>query len=172
MDHVQTRALIEQRCGQVQRIADARRSVSEFGTRLFRILHQLAHRLDPQPGIDHEDMPVGAGDLRHRRKIAQRVERQLLVDGGIDGKRAGRHQQRVAIRRGFRHEVGGNDAVGAGPIVHHELLVHLSAELRRQNACRGVGPARAEANDDANRTHRVFLRRHLRCRSRKRSENQ
>lgn len=41
------------------------------------------------------------GNLRDRCEILDRVERQLLVQRGIDDVAVIRHQQRVSVRRGL-----------------------------------------------------------------------
>jgi len=65
---------------------------------------------------------VGRHD-RHRREILDRVVAYLLQvrhDGHL---RRRRHEQGVAVRLGPRHVVGGDRAIGAGPVVdHHRLL--------------------------------------------------
>jgi hypothetical protein len=68
-------------------------------------------------------------------------------------------QQRVAVFRRVRHEIGGDVAAGPAPVLDDELLAEQPAERlcehARGNIARGAG---TKANDDAHRPRRIGLR--------------
>jgi hypothetical protein len=67
--------------------------------------------------MHHDHEPARIGDMADRREIAQRVVGKLAVDRGIDGVRARRDQQRIAVGNRARDELGADDVVCAGAIV-------------------------------------------------------
>jgi hypothetical protein len=79
--------------------------------------------------------------LRDRRKIAQRVVRQVLFHDVIDGERARRHEQRVAVRRRAGRRLRADDGARAGPVVDDEGLAHRLRESLPEQARDGVGAA-------------------------------
>ena len=73
-------------------------------------------------GVDHlrvHGEHVGDVDQRRdRREVGLDVERQLLVERGVDAVRGrGAEQEGVAVGLGLRHGLGGDVAAGAGPVV-------------------------------------------------------
>src|SRR5262249_43242987 len=81
----------------------------------------------------------------------------LPVDARIDGERRRCMQQRVAVGRRLRHEIGADDAVRSRSVIYHEILAGLERKLLRDDACGRVRAARAEADHDAHRPARVAL---------------
>jgi hypothetical protein len=69
-------------------------------------------------------------------------------------------EQRVAIVRRVRDEIGRDVAAGAAAVLHHELLAENSRERLREHArgdvARGAG---AKADDDAHRARGICFRR-------------
>src|SRR5262249_61302598 len=98
-------------------------------------------------------------EQRDRREVLDDVVSEIGRDGGIDGVGDGALQQRVAVVRRMRHEIGGDVAAGAAAVLDDELLAELLAERLRQHArgdvARGAG---TEADDDAHRPRRIALR--------------
>ena len=85
--------------------------------------------------------------LRHQRQRDQfggRIERQVFVERHVDRhRRRCRHQQRVAVRRGFRDRVRSDVGAGARTVLDHdrfaEPFLQLLAEQARQE-CRSRPP--------------------------------
>ena len=96
------------------------------------------------------------GKLRHhrdRRKRLLHVERQLLVEIGIDGMRGGRrHQQRVAVGIAVGDEGRADVGAGAGLVDDGERLLERGGILIRHHARQDVGVAAGrERHDDLRR---------------------
>ena len=68
-------------------------------------------------------------------------------------------QQRVAVRRGLGHVLGGDDGAGAGLVLHQHWLAQALAQLLRHDQAREdvVAAAGPEADDDADRLRREAL---------------
>ena len=58
----------------------------------------------------------------HRRKVAQRIVRQFLVQARISGVPDGVHEQRVAVGIRFGNDSRRHDSVRAWTIIDHHLL--------------------------------------------------
>ncbi|MBI2297250.1 MAG: hypothetical protein HYU76_14725 [Betaproteobacteria bacterium] len=92
---------------------------------------------------------------RDGRVVLHRVVREVRDDHGIDRERAARaHQQRVAVGRRLRHQVGADVAAASPPVVHHDGLpedfaqrgpddaggdVHVAARRIRHDQADGAG---------------------------------
>ena len=75
-----------------------------------------------QFGIDDHDIGRDR-DLAHRGEVALDVVRQLRTHSRVDSMRARvADDQRVAIGRRLGHDVGTDDASGAGMILDKDLL--------------------------------------------------
>src|SRR2546425_6034286 len=73
------------------------------------------------------------------REILDWIVGHLLVEPGIDRmRRHRRHQQRVAVRRRFRDDIGADIAARAGPVLHHEWLSEQLRHSRTHDACDGI----------------------------------
>src|SRR5262249_61283200 len=80
-------------------------------------------------------------------------------DDGVDGIGDGALQQRVAVVRRVRNQIGGDVAAGAAAVLDDELLTELLAERLREHARGDVaGGAGGKTDDDAHRPRRVALR--------------
>ena len=96
---------------------------------------------------------------RDRRKVLFRVVRQLLEETGIGDEVIGHHEQRVAVRRRLRREIGGNDGPRARPVVDDDLLAPVVGQLGRDGARHHVGKAaRREADEKTQWPVRILLR--------------
>src|SRR5713226_5694188 len=57
----------------------------------------------------------------------------------------------MAVRRGFRHDLARNGALGAGSVIHHYRLAESLGERLRDKAGDGVrGPSGGKRHDNAN----------------------
>src|SRR5262245_48323793 len=65
----------------------------------------------------------------------------------------------MAVGRGTRHELGGDDAAGTRNVLHHERPAEAFRELRREHPPQDVRVAtRGRRGDQADRLRRVILR--------------
>jgi hypothetical protein len=94
----------------------------------------------------------------------------LLYRKWIHDERAvDRHQQRVAVGRGLRDDLGADDGVGARPVVDDDLLAQIFAHLLADEAAEEIGgAARRERNDERDLARRIGLG--GRCRNEKRQQ--
>ncbi len=143
---------------QVQRRARPARTEVEGAGLLLGERHQFLEVLRRifRRAADHE---LRRDHHRHRDEVLDRVERQLRVERRHAGHRAGEHQQRVAVGRRFRDQVGAKIAAGAGPVVDDDRLLHQLlhplADLLGEQADAAARPIR---HDDADGVARIVLR--------------
>lgn len=107
--------------GQMLRRADAGGAVGHRLGSCARGGDKVGGRLHGMAGIGGKD----EGILRQHAdegEAVQRIERQRLVDCGIDGVAADDEQQRVAIGHGAGYLRRGGGAAGARPRLHHNVL--------------------------------------------------
>jgi hypothetical protein len=110
---------VEQMAGQMARSPDPSRSKAErvcLGVR-----NQFRDGLYRNRRIDLDDIGHThyAGD---RCRVADEIEAEMLVEGGIAGDRRRDHEKRVAISRGLDDGFGADIAPGARPVFDNELL--------------------------------------------------
>ena len=93
------------------------------------------------------------------REIAHRIVGHLLVEARIDGVgRHRRHQQRVAVGRGFCDHIGADVAARAHLVLDDELLAEKLAHTRAHDARDRIGrTAGGKRNHHADRSRRIFL---------------
>ena len=107
----------------------------------------------------HHQQQVRIVDRRHRHEVLHQRERLFRDQRFVDRVGVRHHQQRVAVRRRFRHEVGADDRAGAGAVLDDERLsqrlLQLLAEIARVDVGRAAG---AERHDDAYRFRGISLR--------------
>src|SRR5262245_19919837 len=70
----------------------------------------------------------------HRRDIADEIERELVVERGVDRVGRGDPEQRVAVGRGAHHHFGGNVGIGARPVLDHDRLAEPLSQPLAQEA--------------------------------------
>src|SRR3954447_8800745 len=68
-------------------------------------------------------------DACYRHNVADEVERQLLVECGVDGVEVTDAEQRVPVRRSIRDRLRREIAAGAGPAFDHEWLPELFRQM-------------------------------------------
>jgi hypothetical protein len=106
----------------------------------------------------------GAGEQRHRRKVAQRIDLSVRQRRDIHRQRLRGEQQRVAIVPGLGDGNRGDIAARARFVLDHHRLMPALAKLLPEQARENVGrSADAEGDDDA---HAAFGKRRLRQRGR------
>ena len=130
---------------------------------------QLLHRL--RPGLaGHRQHRHGLGRGGDRREIVDRIVGQRLVEVLVHHQRGvDRHQQRVAVRRGFRHLLRPDHGVAAGPVVDDHRLAPVLVHPLRQQPCGDIGrSAGRERHDDVDRAMGIVFRSILRGRGRER----
>jgi hypothetical protein len=98
-------------------------------------------------------------DLGDRDEVLQRTVRELGVVVRVDRHRADvAEQETVAVGAGPDRDFHADVAGGAGPVVHHHLLLEELGHRRLDDAADGVrSPARSERHDHAYRPGRVFV---------------
>src|SRR6185369_12233240 len=76
----------------------------------------------------------------------------------VDAVRGTDHEQRVAVGRGSRAELGGDDLTAAAAIIDHDLTFECFAELGRYQTPDDVTrSARRRGNDKPYRARRIGL---------------
>ena len=140
--------------------ADAGRSVGNRSCGLLADLDQLGERTGGKARM-HRDQVRGGGDQPDRIEVLARVIAEVLHQAGRRAdRRAGDHQQRVAIGRGLGDRTGRNRAAGAAAIVDDDLLAERLAHLVGNAARGGAGAAaRGERDHQGDRARGVALRR-------------
>ena len=120
----------------------------------------------------HHQHQREASHPRHRREVLHRVVAHVLHQER-DGRkrRVGRHQQRVAVRRGVRGVECGQRAVRARAVLDDDGLLERDAERLGDHAAdRVAGAAGAEHGDEGDRLARIVVgaqRRAEQCRRRR-----
>ena len=148
----------EQHRGKMLRAAGAVRGIGEPARVRARGGDEVLHRAIAACRVDDQHVRL-VRDLHHRREVAHRVVRQLIVQARVDAVRADAAQHDgVAVGRRFRSELGADDAVGAGAILHHHRLAERAAELRADLAPDHVVVAAGGIRHDrADRLRRIAL---------------
>ena len=140
--------LLEQFAGQVDRRAAARRAERDLAGIGLGIRHQLLDGLERLRRIGHQQVRHQR-HARERGEILDRIEPQFRVQALVDGVGADRaHEDRVAIGRGARHELGADIAAGAGAVVDDDRLAKVLADELPQHARQDVGGAAGRERDD------------------------
>jgi len=146
--------------GEVEPVADAGRAERDLAVGAARQRDQLLHRAHRQAGIDSQNIGFGDREIAHGLEVANYIERQLFVEARIDHERARRHQERVAVRRRFRHRLRAENAVRAGPVLDHEGLSGLSGKLLANDAADHIGRAAGgKGHDHPHRLTGILRRR-------------
>jgi len=96
---------------------------------------------------------------RDRREIANGVVRKLWLQAWIDRVRHGRQQDRVAVRRCFRDEIGPDDLSAAATIIDDDRLPDRLADFVCDTTGDDVGRSAGRVgNDQPDRTRGIRLR--------------
>ncbi len=120
--------------------------------------HEVSQRFDRQLGIDHQDVRVGGGH-GDRREIPDGIVMQVLVDGRIDGDRAGlAEQERVAVGFRLRHHLGAEDRACAAAVLDHDRLADRFPDALGDDARHRIrAAARRIGNDELDRPRRIIV---------------
>ena len=117
---------------------------------LARVREQLGSRLHRQRGRHHQHERQRP-HARDRHEVADGIVREPVEQmriGPVSG--VGRHEQRVAVRRTPRDQLGGNLPERARAILHDDLLAQALGQRLREHPPGGIGPAaRRERHDEA-----------------------
>src|SRR5262245_63832095 len=97
MDHVDPGHHFEQFAGDMDRRADAARSVADLAGIGLHIADELGNGLRRERWIYLHDKGV-ADDARDRCDVADEVETELIVERGVDRVRRRDEEQRVTVR--------------------------------------------------------------------------
>jgi len=118
--------------------ARARARIIERAGRGFGARDQIRNRADA--GIRaHEQHVWRVDQFADRRKVLQRIVRQVLVDRRIDGNGGRGEQQRVAVRLCTRCDGHAGIAAPAAPVVHDHRLTERFLQTDRNDAGNDVG---------------------------------
>ena len=130
----------EKQRAQVTRRTDSRGPHRELSGLGLRCLHEFPHRFHRQRGMYDEDAGRGCY-LRDRREIVDRVVRQLWIQSRVDRVAAAHQNDRVAVRRGLRRDVGPDRAASPGAVVGDDFLglVELAGAALRIAAAQVAG---------------------------------
>jgi hypothetical protein len=88
-----------------------------------------------------------ARDRRHRRKVAQRIDPELLVERHVDRHRRGGDQQRVAIRRRFRHMLLRDVGPGTRTVLDDHRLAKVFGKPEGEQARVDIDPTAGRESD-------------------------
>jgi hypothetical protein len=88
--------------------------------------------------MNHHDVRE-ADDAGDRRRVAQEVVVQLLVERRIDGVRGRNQQERISVRRRVDHRLGRDIGAAAGAAFDDDRLAEPLGEPLGDQARRDVG---------------------------------
>jgi hypothetical protein len=152
--------LLEQLHREMLRAAVPRRGVIELPRMLPGEVEKLAQGLRRQLRIDEQREPAGR-DQRDRHEALHRIERELPAERRVGAERGRREEQRVAVRRALRDELGADVAGRAGTVVGDDAdlpaLAEPSAQGPRQDIRAGPGRVRHDDLDGAARVDARLL---------------
>ena len=112
------------------------------------VVDQFLHGLGRNGGVDQQRKRQLA-HARHGREILDGVVLQALDQPGVGRVRGvGGHEQRVAVRLGLGHMVGGDLGIGAGLVVHDHGLLEPLAQPGSHHARHGIGSTAGRERHD------------------------
>ena len=159
VDDVDASGALQELGAEVQRRADAGRTIRELPGIGFGISDHLREGLERRIVADSKHVEAGdRGD--DWLEILLRIEWQRAVEARHVGDTAVCKEERVAIGRRLRDCVHANDAPRATAVVDHDRLAEADLQRRREHARDGTDrSAGSEGNDETNGFVRVVLRR-------------
>ena len=116
----------------------------------FGLRQKIGEGLDGGLGVRSERLR--RGDRQGDGRQALRGEALGLVERVVDRQRCGRHQDRVAIRRGDGHMARGDIAARALHVLRDDLLAQALAEPGADDARDAIGEAPGGIADDQRNT--------------------
>ena len=145
---------------EVLRAAIAGRPVAHGFRPGFRHRHQIRNGSHRRIGVDHDHQGHDA-DQPDRGEIPGGVVVQLPVEPRVDGqRRAGGHQQRVAVGRRAGHQRSTHAAAGARLVLDDDRAAEQGRHLAGQQAAEDVGRAAGcVGHDDGDGTLRLSQQR-------------
>ena len=144
--HVDAGQHLEQFARHVDRGSVAGRRHVELAGIGLGVGDQLGNGLDRQRGMHQHDVGE-ANDARDRLHLLHEIERQLVVERGVDRIRRRDQQQRVAVRRGAQHLLGGDIGAAARPVLDHEGLPEFLRKPLPHQARRHIRRAAGGVSD-------------------------
>ena len=157
MQHFYSAGLLEQFHAEMTGAAGGNRRIVQLSGTCLCIRNEFAHRTHRQ--LRRCDQHLWRRDhLRHGREVFERVIRQLRHQQRQGNELARRaKQQRVAIGRRARDELGSDDATAACAVVDDHLLANRFLQFTCDCASNEIGrPTRRIGNDQPQRLGRVF----------------
>ena len=144
---LQPRHAFEQHHVDVARAAKPDRGVVQLAGLRPRMRHHLRQRLEWRRRRNHENLvrQAIAADRREVLHVVGQLGQDVRIDG--EGLHAG-GEQRVAVRRGFRDQIGGDLRGAAGAVLNDDWLAPQRAEPRRDRARDVVHRAAGRIRDD------------------------
>jgi hypothetical protein len=144
--------------GEMLRGADAGGAEGELAGLRAGERGEFGHALCRDIIVDDQNVG-GEAELRDRREILDRVERQLRVEARMDDERpGGTEQERVAVGRALGDALGRHVAARAGHVLDHNRLAPGFGKLVADHPRNDVGgTAGHEADQDAQRLVGIAL---------------
>ena len=151
--------------------AVAARGVGEGWIRFLCVLDELGECLHGKGRIDGQHEHV-RGHARHRRQVAPHIDRHALIYVRIDHEDAVLSQQQsVAIGRRLRDQLGGDVAVCARVVLHHDCLSERMSQFFGEDTRHHIRrAARRNGDDHADGLGRIFCGQSARCGQRKQGQ--
>src|SRR5947207_1435300 len=127
-----------------------------------RVLEEFADARDGRLGGDHQNVGAAAPE-RAGGGVLLRVGRQEPVQRHVDRVGRRRDEQRVAVGRALRDEVGADIAAGAGLVLDDDRLSQGFRKARAQSTRGEIGDtARRESDDEPDRLGGIVSQRRQR----------
>src|SRR5262245_56119459 len=112
---------------------------------------ELGNRLDRHRGMHLYGKRV-ASNARDRRDVADEIEIELVVEGGVDRVHSNASEKRIAVRGRTYNGLGGDIAGSSWSVLDDELLVEPLRQPFSYQACHDVGATSGSKSDnDAHR---------------------
>src|SRR6516162_3574679 len=119
---------------------------------------ELRNGLYRHRGMDLYGKRVSS-NARDRRDVADEIEIELVVEGGVDRVHSDASEKRIAGGGRTYNGLGADIAGSTRPVLDDEWLAEPLRQPLRDQACDDVGrPASGKADDDAHRPRRIGLR--------------
>ena len=148
VDRLESGLRQEQLHHEMRGAAGTRGRIVELSRLRSRQRHELAVRCRRNRRMRDEEHGRD-GSQRHRRKIPERIVRQLAEGADVGRKRAdGAEEERMTVRGGAGRDGRGDVAAAPGAVVHHHLLPESFGQLRADRARHDVGGAAGREGDD------------------------
>src|SRR5262252_5985543 len=120
--------------------------------------NELGNRLDRHRGVHLYGKRL-ASDARDRRDVADEIEIELVVEGGVDRVHESSHKERISVRGRVHDRLGADIAGSSWSVLDDELLAEPLRQPLSYQACHDVGATGGgKSDDDAHRPRRIGLR--------------